>query len=672
MFKKILIANRGEIARRVIRSCKKMGIKTVAVYSEADANSLHVSEADENVFIGPSPSNQSYLSINKVVDAILKTGADAVHPGYGFLSENAQFAEKLAEIGVKFIGPSPKAIAYMGDKIEAKKHAKNANVNIVPGYQGQIKDEKEAADIAEKIGFPVMMKAAAGGGGKGMRIVNDKKEVPSAYSSTRNEAKKSFGDDRIFIEKFIENPRHIEIQVIADEHGNVVCLGERECSIQRHNQKVIEEAPSPFLDDKTRKEMYRQSVALCKLVGYANAGTVEYIMDQNKNFYFLEINTRLQVEHPVTEYVTGLDLVEEMIHIANGEKLRFKQSDIKLEGWAIESRVYAEDPTRGFLPSTGRITEYKEPKKGKNVRVDSGVYAGGEVSMFYDAMVSKLITYGKTRDEAIKKMQHALGQYVIEGISHNLSFLQALMDHDRFIEGNLSTKFIEEEYPEGFSGAELDEGKAKVLLGVGLYVYLKDAFRAAKITGQVHERPRMIPNRLVVTVEDELYSVSYEYDDESDVLEINFEGRRFKVNSNYPLGSRLWQGRVGGTVANVKIEPVDGGYALTYMGSSVKVTVRTPRVAELEKYMPKENDSSLSQELAAPISGVIVELKVKEGQVVNRGQELLILEAMKMENTLYADKDTMVEKILVDKNDSVSVNQVLIKFAEVKEGEEAA
>lgn len=664
-FKKILIANRGEIARRVIRTCRKMGIKTVAVYSEADLNSLHVTEADEAVFIGPSPSNQSYLVIENIIDACLKTGADAVHPGYGFLSENAKFAERLAQIGVKFIGPSPKAISYMGDKIEAKKHAMNAEVSVVPGYQGQIKDEKEALKIAEKIGFPVMFKAAAGGGGKGMRIVNSKEEVSQALSSTRNEAKKSFGDDRIFIEKFITNPRHIEIQILGDEHGNVICLGERECSIQRHNQKVIEEAPSPFIDDKTRKEMYRQATALAKLVEYQNAGTVEFIMDQQKNFYFLEINTRLQVEHPVTEYVTGLDLVEEQIKVALGNKLPLKQADVKLEGWAIESRIYAEDPSRGFLPSTGRINEYMEPKTGKNVRVDSGIYAGGEVSMFYDAMVAKLITYGKNRAEAVERMQTALSEYVISGISHNISFLQAIFEHERFRAGNLSTKFIEQEYPKGFSGAELTEYKTKVLLSVGLYVYVKDAYRAAKITGQIPEKPRRIPERLVVSVDDSRFTVNYEAI--KDGFEINFEKQTFEVTSDFILGNKLWQGEVDDETANVYIEHIDGGYLLTYMGSRAKVTVRSLRVAELEKYVPEKDDSWMSNDMEAPISGAIVEVRVKVGDIVSRGQDLVVLEAMKMENILYSERDAIVKEILVKKGDPVSVNQVLIKFDEIKE-----
>jgi len=669
-FKKVLIANRGEIARRVIRTCKKMGIKTVAVYSEADLNSLHVVEADETVFIGPSPSNQSYLVIDNIIDAVLKTGADAVHPGYGFLSENALFAERLAQIGVKFIGPSPKAISYMGDKIEAKKHAMAAGVSVVPGYQGQIEDEKEAEKIATEIGYPVMFKAAAGGGGKGMRIVNSKEEVAQALSSTRNEAKRSFGDDRIFIEKFITNPRHIEIQIMGDEHGNVICLGERECSIQRHNQKVIEEAPSPFLDDETRQEMYRQSTALAKLVGYANAGTVEFIMDQEKNFYFLEINTRLQVEHPVTEYVTGLDLVEEQIKVALGNKLPLTQKDVKLNGWAIESRIYAEDPSRGFLPSTGRITEYMEPKTGKNVRVDSGIYAGGEVSMFYDAMVAKLITYGKNRAEAVERMQDALSEYVIGGISHNISFLQAIFEHKRFQSGDLSTKFIEQEYPKGFSGAELTEHKTKVMLAVGLYIYVSDAIRASKITGQIPEKSRRIPERLVVSVDDARFTVNYEAIKRG--FDIRFESHNFDVVSDFVLGNKLWQGKVDGHATNVYIEQVDGGYLLTCLGSKAKVTVRSLRVAELEKYIPEEDDSWMSKDLEAPISGAIIDVRVKEGDVVTCGQDLIVLEAMKMENILYAERPAIVKQIMVKKGDNIGVNQTLIKFDEIEEKEEDA
>jgi len=665
MFKKILVANRGEIALRIMRTAKKMGIKTVAVYSEADTNALHVAYADEAVFIGPSPADQSYLVIDNILDAVRQTGADAVHPGYGFLSENADFAEALAREGVVFIGPGPDAIRHMGDKIEAKDRAHKARVNIVPGYQGQVKDTKEAARIAAKIGFPVMFKAAAGGGGKGMRIVREKSEVAQAFSSTTNEARKSFSDERIFIEKFIENPRHIEIQILADTHGNVVCLGERECSIQRHHQKVIEEAPSPFLDEKTRKKMYDQSVSLAKLVGYCSAGTVEYIVDQEKNFYFLEINTRLQVEHPVTEWVTGTDLVELMIKIAAGEKLPFAQEDIKLNGWSMECRVYAEDPTRGFLPSTGRITEYEEPKAGTNVRIDSGVYAGGEVSMFYDAMISKLITFGKTRTEAIKHMQHALGEYVIEGVSHNIDFLEALMAHPRFAAGELSTNFIADEYPDGFSGAQLDEEKTRVLIAVGVFLYLKDAYRAITIEGQMPGRARQVSTRWVVGVDDDNYSVNVRQ--QRNGFDIQYETQRFNVSSNWVLGGRLFQGKVDGRSVNAKIEIIPGGYILTHGGSSARVTVRTPRVAELGKYMPEPDESAQALRLDAPISGVVTELKVEEGQNVIRGQDLLILEAMKMENILYADKDAKVSRILVEKGQSVAVNTVLIEFAALEE-----
>jgi len=662
MFKKILIANRGEIALRIIRTAKKMGIKTVAIYSEADTNSLHVSNADEAVYVGPSPADQSYLVIENVLDAIRQTGAEAVHPGYGFLSENAEFARALQKEGVVFIGPDPEAIEHMGDKIEAKKRAEKAKVNIVPGYQGQVTDAKDAIKIASKIGFPVMIKAAAGGGGKGMRIVHKKSEVEQAFKSTTNEAKKSFSDDRIFIEKFIENPRHIEIQILADNYGNVVCLGERECSIQRHHQKVIEEAPSPFLDEKTRKKMYEQSVALAKLVNYKSAGTVEYIVDQNKNFYFLEINTRLQVEHPVTENVTGLDLVEEMLNIAYGKKIKVKQSDVKLKGWSMESRVYAEDPTRGFLPSTGRISEYIEPQIGNNIRIDSGVYAGGEVSMFYDAMISKVITYGNTRAEAIKHMQSALGEYIIGGVSHNISFLEALMSHPRFAEGNLSTNFIDQEYPNGFSGTELDAAKSKTLLSVGLYIFLIDAYRASNITGQLPGRKRQISTRWVVSVDDSSYSVNVRQ--RQDGYDIQYENQRFGVYSQWVIGSTLFQGTVDGNKVNVKIDHIPGGYVLTYAGSKAKVTVRSPRAAELDKYMPKVVSEVNISVLTAPISGIIVDLKVKEGEKVTAGQELMILEAMKMENMLYAERDCIIKKIHVANGKSVAVNDTMIDFDE--------
>ncbi len=664
MFNKILIANRGEIACRVIKTARKMGIKTVAVYSEADTNALHVSLADEAIFIGPSPADKSYLMVENILDAIRQTGAQAVHPGYGFLSENTEFAQALKDEGVIFIGPPVNAISALGDKIEAKQLAEKAGVNTIPGYQGEIRSAEEAEKIAEDIGFPVMVKAAAGGGGKGMRVVHSRKEVAQAFSSARNEAKKSFSDDRIFIEKFIEEPRHIEIQIIADKYGNTVCLGERECSIQRHHQKVIEEAPSPFLDEETREAMYAQSVALAKEVGYHSAGTMEFIVDPQKNFYFLEMNTRLQVEHPVTEYVTGYDLVQLMIDIAYGKKLPFKQKDVKLTGWAIESRVYAEDPTRGFLPSTGRITEYKEPDSGGNVRVDTGVYAGGEVSMFYDAMIAKLITYGKTRDEAINTMRESLNQYVIEGVAHNISFLQALMEHPRFIEGRLSTNFIAEEYADGFTGAHLDEHKTKVMLATALFVYLKDAERAVTISGQMPGRPRLIPTRWSVTVDEGIYTVNVR--ERKDGYDIQYDNHRYGVYSNWVLGSRLFQGTVDSNNVNVKIEPIIGGYMVTYAGSTAKVSVRTPRVAELAKYMPEPTQSEASRVLSAPISGNIVKLMVKEGDQVDAGQELMVLEAMKMENMLYAEKASIIEKIEVKEGQNVQVNEPMILFAKVE------
>jgi propionyl-CoA carboxylase alpha chain len=477
MAHKLLIANRGEIACRIIKTCRKMGIATVAVYSDADTNSLYVQMADEAINIGDSPSSQSYLDINKILAAIKQSGANLVHPGYGFLSENKLFAQALEKMGVIFVGPSTYSIEMMGDKIQSKKIAIGAGVSSVPGHLGVVKDAKEASKIAKDIGFPVMVKASAGGGGKGMRIVYEAKDVAEAFLSATNEAKNSFSDDRIFIEKFIENPRHIEIQIIADKSGNMVCLGERECSIQRNNQKVIEEAPSSFVDENTRKKMYDQSKALSKKVGYYSAGTVEYIMDKDKKFYFLEMNTRLQVEHPVTELVTGTDIVELMIKIALGETLPFTQKDIKLNGWAMESRIYAEDPARGFLPSSGRINLYIEPQESENVRVDSGIYEGGEVSMFYDAMIAKLCSYGKDRNEAINHMKSALGTMAIGGVSHNISFLETIMQNDRFVSGDISTSFIKEEFPEGFSGNEINSASQMVLISTSLFIFFKNFIR---------------------------------------------------------------------------------------------------------------------------------------------------------------------------------------------------
>jgi propionyl-CoA carboxylase alpha chain len=662
MFKKLLIANRGEIACRIIKTARKMGIKTVAVYSEADTNSMHVSMADEAIFIGPSPATQSYLNIDRIMEAIVTSGADAVHPGYGFLSENRKFAAAVAKEGIIFVGPSIDSIHMMGDKIEAKKIAIDAGVNTIPGYMGIIKNEDEAVKIAVKIGFPVMVKAAAGGGGKGMRVVHSKDEVKPAYRSASNEARNSFSDDRIFIEKFIEKPRHIEIQVLADQHGNIVCLGERECSIQRHNQKVIEEAPSSLLDEKTRQAMYKQCVSLAKKVGYFSAGTVEFIADSKKNFYFLEMNTRLQVEHPVTEYITGLDLVEQMLRVANKEKLSFTQKDVKLTGWAMESRIYAEDPSRGFLPSSGRISEYTEPEISANVRVDSGVYEGGQVSMFYDAMVAKLITYGSNRKEAIENMQSALGQYVIKGISHNISFLEAVMAHSKFASGDITTHFIAQEYPDGFFGAELTSDTTEVFISVAMYIFIEDAHRAITITGQMPGRQRLIGNRWVVNVAGENYPIYIKFG-EGGGYDIKYESLSMQVRSSWVLGKGLFHGSVSGRTVNVQIEPFAGGYYLTHAGSRVKVTVRSPRVAELDKFMPEPKDSKDSSKIEAPISGVIVDVKVKAGDAVKKGQELFILEAMKMENIICAEKDAVIEKVYLAKGDNTVYGQVVLEFA---------
>lgn len=664
MFKKLLIANRGEIACRIIKTARRLGIKTVAVYSDADTNSSHVSMADEAVYVGPSPSSESYLNIEKIMDAIVTSGADAVHPGYGFLSENREFAKAVEAEGVTFVGPSTHAIKMMGDKIESKTLAIEAGVTTVPGYMGIIKDADEAVVIAKKVGYPVMVKASAGGGGKGMRIVYSEDEVKQAFKSATNEARKSFGDDRIFIEKFIEKPRHIEIQVLADKHGNIVCLGERECSIQRHNQKVIEEAPSCLLDDATRKKMYEECVSLSKTVGYYSAGTVEFIVDSELKFYFLEMNTRLQVEHPVTEYITGLDLVEQMLLIAAGEKLSFKQEDVKLTGWAMESRIYAEDPSRGFLPSSGRISEYKEPEAEKNVRVDSGVYEGGQVSMFYDAMIAKLITYGDDRKQAIENMQTALGKYVIRGVSHNISFLEAVMGHEKFMSGDITTKFIEQEYPEGFFGAELTSQTTKVFLAVAINIYIEDAKRAGTISGQVDGRHRLIGNRWVVNIDRVSYSIFAKEADGG--YEIRHESKVMFLESSWILGNRLFHGRLDEKLIDVQIEYFAGGFYLTHAGSKVKISVMSPRVAELEKFLPEPVDRKDSSKVEAPISGVIVEIKVKEGEEVKQGQELFILEAMKMENIICAERDAIVKLVNVSNGDNTSYGDTILEFEEKK------
>jgi propionyl-CoA carboxylase alpha chain len=661
MFTKILIANRGEIACRIIRTARRLGVKTVAVYSEADTNALHVCMADEAVYIGPSSSVQSYLNVPNLTDAIRVSGADAVHPGFGFLSENAAFAEAVASEGAVFIGPSVQAVRAMGDKIEAKKLAARAGVSTVPGYMGTIKDAGEAASIAESVGYPVMVKAAAGGGGKGMRIVRSPSELEQAFVSAGNEARNSFADGRIFIEKYIDKPRHIEIQLLGDSYGNVVCLGERECSIQRHHQKVIEEAPSPFLTEEVRQKMYAQCVSLAKEVGYRSAGTVEFIVDGERNFYFLEMNTRLQVEHPVTEMITGLDIVEQMIRVACGEPLSFAQEDVKLNGWALECRVYAEDPARGFLPSSGRISAYREPESGDGVRVDSGVYEGGEVSMFYDPMIAKLITHGRNRPEAVAKMQKALGSYIIGGVAHNLSFLEALVSGEKFLAGDIHTGYIAETYPEGFAGSELTGETERTLLAVAVHVHLQDAYRAARVSGQTPGRARQIGNRWVVNIDGKSYPVAVRPRDNG--YDVKHDADLLAIRSSWVLGSRLFHGQLDGRSVYAQVAPFAGGMYLTHKGARVKVKVQTPRVAELERYMKETEAVRDSGALEAPISGMVVALRVNEGQQVEKGQELLILEAMKMENIICAERAGLVKRIAVKAGEAVAYGQMLVEFA---------
>jgi len=650
LFDKILIANRGEIACRVIRTCKRLGIKTVAVYSEADADALHVREADEAVLIGPPPSAQSYLLIDKIVEACKATGAQAVHPGYGFLSEKEAFQKALAEAGIAFIGPDAHAIYAMGDKIESKKLAQAAGVSTVPGYLAAIPNADEAVKIARKIGYPVMIKASAGGGGKGMRIAWNDAEAHEGFGSATNEAKASFADDRVFIEKYVEEPRHIEIQLIADGHGNCVYLWERECSIQRRHQKVIEEAPSPFLDAKTRKAMGEQAVALAKAVKYKSAGTVEFIVDKNRKFYFLEMNTRLQVEHPVTELITGLDLVELMIRVAAGGKLPFQQKDVKLQGWAVEARLYAEDPFRNFLPSTGRLVKYREPEAGPDVRVDTGVYEGGEISMFYDPMIAKLCTHGSTRDAAIDRMRRALDEFYVRGVSHNVPFLAALMAHPRFRAGKLTTNFIAEEFKGGFTAEHLPPKDPAVLAAVAAVV---DRIHAHRAGAPQSERVVML-NRTAMPV-----SVS------GGGLEfaVDIDARRLEIESDWAPGEPLMRARVDQHPVVVQIDPLGSGWRLTHEGGQADVLVLTPRQAELYALMPVKAAPDTSKFLLSPMPGLLASVAVSEGQEIKAGEALAVVEAMKMENVLRATRDGTVKTLHAKAGDSLRVDQKIIEFA---------
>jgi propionyl-CoA carboxylase alpha chain len=665
MFDKILIANRGEIACRVIKTARKMGIKTVAIYSDADKNALHVEMADEAVHIGPPPANQSYIVIDKVMDAIKQTGAQAVHPGYGFLSENPKFAQALEAAGVAFVGPPVKAIEAMGDKITSKKIAQEAGVSTVPGYMGLIEDAEEAVKISNQIGYPVMIKASAGGGGKGMRIAWNDTEAREGFQSSKNEAANSFGDDRIFIEKFVTQPRHIEIQVLCDAHGNGIYLNERECSIQRRNQKVVEEAPSPFLDEATRKAMGDQSVALAKAVGYTSAGTVEFIVDGDRNFYFLEMNTRLQVEHPVTELITGVDLVEQMVRVANGEPLSITQDDVKINGWAIENRLYAEDPYRGFLPSIGRLTRYRPPAEGPLgdgiVRNDTGVFEGGEISMYYDPMIAKLCTWGPDRATAIETMRNALDSFEVEGIGHNLPFVAAVMDHPKFISGEMTTAFIEEEYPEGFEGVTLGDVALRNIAAACAAMNRVAEIRRARISGTLDNHERHVGEEWNVALQGHDFNVTIAADHDGSTVRFA-DGNEIRVSGDWTPGDQLARMTVNGDPLVMKVGKVSGGFRIRSRGAELKVHVRTPRQAELARKMPEKVPPDTSKMLLCPMPGLIVKIDVEEGQEVQEGQALCTVEAMKMENILRAESKGTVSKINATAGDSLAVDDVIMEF----------
>jgi propionyl-CoA carboxylase alpha chain len=669
MFKKILIANRGEIACRIIRTARRMGIKTVAVYSDADRDAVHVEMADEPVHIGPPPAANSYLDGARIIEACRETGAEAVHPGYGFLSENAAFCERLEAAGFIFIGPKPKAIRAMGDKIESKKFARAAKVSTVPGHLGEIADPEEAARIAREIGYPVMIKASAGGGGKGMRIAWDESEVRSGFERARSEAKSSFGDDRVFIEKFIVEPRHIEIQVLADSHGNTIHLGERECSIQRRNQKVVEEAPSPFLDEETRAAMGAQAVALARAVDYQSAGTVEFIVDRDKNFYFLEMNTRLQVEHPVTELVTGIDLVEQMIRIAAGERLAIRQEDVTPSGWALESRIYAEDPQRNFLPSIGRLVRYRPPGEGRRgeviVRNDTGVTEGSEITMFYDPMIAKLCTWAPDRLQAIEAMAEALDSFVIDGIEHNIPFLSVLMRHPRWIEGRLSTGFIAEEFPEGFRPLGPTAEERAVLAAIACSIELVRRDRLDRLNGRLAPHSGAIKRHWVVKIDTDYVPVDVIDGTASVPLELDLVvegGRPVTVTSEWRPGDIVWRGRVGGRDICAQVRPILNGVRIDWRGIRVDARPMLPRTAELERLMPEKRPPDTSKMLLCPMPGLVVSIAVSEGQEVKAGETLAIVEAMKMENVLKAERDVTVARINARPGDSLAVDAVIMEF----------
>jgi propionyl-CoA carboxylase alpha chain len=667
MFKKILIANRGEIACRVVKTARRMGIKTVAVYSDADRDAVHVAMADEAVHIGPAPAAESYLVIDKIIKACRDTGAEAVHPGYGFLSEREAFARALQDNGITFIGPNPHAIAAMGDKIESKKAAAAAGVSTVPGYLGVIEDVAHATRIADEIGYPVMLKASAGGGGKGMRIAWSASEVKEGFERSKSEAKSSFGDDRMFVEKFIVNPRHIEIQVLGDKHGHVIHLGERECSVQRRNQKVVEEAPSPLLDEATRRKMGEQAVALAKAVNYDSAGTVEFVAGQDRSFFFLEMNTRLQVEHPVTEMITGIDLVEQMIRVAAGEKLKISQKDVKLEGWAVESRIYAEDPTRNFLPSIGRLSTYRPPEEGTyegvTVRNDTGVEEGGEISIYYDPMIAKLVTHAKTRSEAIDAQAKALDSFAIDGIRHNIPFLATLMSQKRWRSGELSTGYIAEEFPEGFTTPKPEGATARTFAAVAAHIDDLLNARKRRISGQIASRKSVaFDKNRVVLLGQQRHEVAVAGN--GDDIALTFAGQKkpVTVTSNWRPGEPVWTGTVGGEAVAVQVRPILNGVRLAHAGAEADARVYTRREAALAALMPEKKAADTSRFLLCPMPGLVKSVAVAAGQEVKAGETLAIVEAMKMENVLRAEKDLTIKALKAKPGDSLAVDAVIMEF----------
>ncbi|XP_040440097.1 propionyl-CoA carboxylase alpha chain, mitochondrial [Falco naumanni] len=665
-FEKLLIANRGEIACRVIKTCKKMGIKTVAIHSDVDANAVHVKMADEAVCVGPAPTSKSYLNMDAIMEVIKKTRAQAVHPGYGFLSENKEFARRLASEGVTFIGPDTHAIQAMGDKIESKLLAKNAKVNTIPGFDGVVKDADEAVRIAREIGYPVMIKASAGGGGKGMRIAWDDEETREGFRFSSQEAASSFGDDRLLIEKFIDNPRHIEIQVLADKHGNALWLNERECSIQRRNQKVVEEAPSTFLDPETRRAMGEQAVALAKAVKYSSAGTVEFLVDSSKNFYFLEMNTRLQVEHPVTECITGLDLVQEMIRVAKGYPLRHKQADIPINGWAVECRVYAEDPYKSFgLPSIGKLSQYQEPLHVPSVRVDSGIQQGSDISIYYDPMISKLITYGSNRAEALKRMEEALDNYVIRGVAHNISLLREVIIHPRFVQGDISTKFLPEIYPDGFKGHNLTDLERRELLATAASLYVAEQLRSQQFLGTQRipvAKSKRSTWGLSVRLGDGIYPVAVSKDGSSFSVEV--DGMKLNVTSEWNLASPLLSVTIDGTQRTIQrlSRNASGDTSIQFLGTVYKLQILTKVAAELSKYMPEKAAEDTSSILRSPMPGAVVAVSVKPGDTVSEGQEICVIEAMKMQNSMTAAKTGKVKAVHCKAGDTVGEGDLLVEL----------